>query len=383
MYSAPQLLHAAGALAGDQYRRHKDTIAEEAIKGYDSSFTLGMYATSSILGMSMIGKFQEGALYSFGAEPIVADKGFGFVRSGNRDILKNVISGKENIFSPGTNRAGFFSPVAPASRTAMESEVRSIFASATKGGGVMAQTALSTLLPAGFTLYFAADAYANDGMTGLGKYMIADTLGNYYGTKAALNTFEVVNEVAANKHFAQGATAPLKNGEFLQRVAPVLKSGMLGRMLPTLGGIMGATMGMEVGASIGSAATSLMNTGGPSDSSGEILGGLLGAVAGAKFGAAALSGIPAALITGFSVAATTAVVSRSMDALKSGFDTDRGLNFAGETAQYFTQNAVTMRERAVQSMHKSHMNARSAFGQEATLMHMNRDMFSQYKRPLR
>lgn len=385
MYGTPQLLHAAGAFAGDQYRRHKDVIREEAIKGYDSSFTLATYGTASILGMSMIGKFQEGALYSFGAEPVVADKGFGFVRasSGDRNILKGVISGKENVFSPGTKRGGFFSPITPASRSTMENQVRSIFASSTKGGGVMAQTALSTLLPAGFTLYFGADAYANDGMTGLGKYMVADTLGNYYGTKAALNTFEVTDEALANKRFAKGAAEPLKKGEILQRVAPVLRSGMLGRMLPTLGGIMGATMGMEVGASVGSAATSLMNTGGPSDSSGAILGGLIGAIGGAKFGAAALSGIPAALITGFSVAATTSIVSKNMDALKSGFDTDRGLNFAGETAQYFTQNAVTMRERAVQSMHKSHMNARSAFGQEATLMHMNRDMFSQYKRPLR
>jgi len=114
-----------------------------------------------------------------------------------------------------------------------------------------------------------------------------------------------------------------------------------------------------------------------------LLGGLLGTVAGAKLGSAMMSGIPTAIVGGLAIAATTSIVSRNMDALKSGFNTQRGLNFAGETAEYFTQNAVTMRERAVQSMHKSNMNARSAFGQEASLMHMNRDMFSQYKRPLR
>ena len=241
----------------------------------------------------------------------------------------------------------------------------------------MTQSFLSTALPAGFTLYFAADAYANDGMTGLGKYLVADFLGNYYGTKVATNTFDVTGKGTTIKG---KSIAP---GQSLQRIAPIAFSGMLGRMLPTLGGIMGATIGMEVGAMIGSGVTSLMNSGGPNDSSGALLGGLLGTIGGAMFGSAALSGIPAALIAGVGIAATSAVVNRNLDALKSGFDTKRGLNFAGQTAEYFTQNAVTMRERAVQSMHKSNMNARSAFGQEATLMHMNRDMFSQYKRPLR
>jgi hypothetical protein len=381
--SVVQLLQGAGVVAGHGYRAHESMIKEEAIKGYDQASTLGVYGATAGIAMAMTGKFQEGALYSFGGEPIVGNRGFGFVRAADGTQLGGIISGKDNVFNPG-KRGGLFSAVTPGSRTAMESEVRSIFAKAgKKGAGVMSQTALSTLLPAGFTLWFAADAYANDGMTGLGKYMVADTLGNYYGTKAALNTFEVTNAAAANKHFGKNLNTPLANKEHLQRVAPIMGSGLLGRMIPTIGGIMGATIGMEIGASVGSAVTSLMGVGGPSDTSGAIAGGLLGTIAGAKFGAAAMSGIPTALVAGLGIAATTAIVSRNMDALKSGFNTERGLNFAGETAQYFTQNAVTMRERAVQSMHKSHMNARSAFGQEASLMHMNRDMFSQYKRPLR
>ena len=77
------------------------------------------------------------------------------------------------------------------------------------------------------------------------------------------------------------------------------------------------------------------------------------------------------------------VVSRTYSHIEGGFakaQKARGLNFAGDTAAHFTQNAVTMRERALQAMNKSHMNARSAFGQEANIVHMNRDMFSQYKR---
>lgn len=375
-----ELIGVVGAISGQQVIKNYDLIKEETAKGYNWMSTAGMYVGTAGIAAAMINQFQQGALYSFGAEPIVADKGFGYVSTskGNRNLLQGVISGADNIYTPGQARGGLFSPMGVGSRLNVDSGVKSIFSNAgAKTSGVMTQNFLSTALPAGFTLYFAADAYANDGMTGLGKYLVADFLGNYYGTKVATNTFNVTKggtNIKGN-HFAEGRS--------LQRIAPIGFSGMLGRMLPTLGGIMGATIGMEVGAMIGSGVTSLMNTGGPNDSSGTVLGGLLGTIGGAMFGSAALSGIPAALIAGVGIAATSAVVNRNLDALKSGFDTKRGLNFAGQTAEYFTQNAVTMRERAVQSMHKSNMNARSAFGQEATLMHMNRDMFSQYKRPLR
>jgi hypothetical protein len=373
-----QLLYGAGVVAGDQIKKHKDDFREEAIKGYHQISTIGAYFGTGLVATGLSNRFQEGLLYSFGAEPVVADKGFGFVRAdkGKKGLLNGIVSGSDGFYTPGK---GLYSNISAGSKSAMESNVRSVFA--TKAGGVVTQNALSTILPAGFTLYFAADAYANDGAVGLGKYMVADTIGNYYGTQAALNTFKVTDAAKATK-FTK-AVEPLARRDLLQRIAPIAGSGMVGRMLPVLGGIMGATVGMEVGATLGSAATSLMNTGGPSDSSGQLLGGLLGTVAGAKLGSAMMSGIPTAIVGGLAIAATTSIVSRNMDALKSGFNTQRGLNFAGETAEYFTQNAVTMRERAVQSMHKSNMNARSAFGQEASLMHMNRDMFSQYKRPLR
>lgn len=371
-----QILHGAGVVTADQVYKHKDDFKDEAIKGYNAAASLSTYVGTSLIGVALANRFQEGFLYSFGAEPIVADKKFGFVRSATEGNLSGIISGSDGFYKPGK---GLYSAIEAGSKAEMEANVRSIFASK---GGVMAQSALSTIIPAGFTLYFAADAYSNDGAVGLGKYMVADTLGNYYGTQAALNTFEVIDKSKANS-FLKNPVEKVAKGDFLQRIAPIAGSGMVGRMLPVLGGVLGATMGMEVGATLGSAATSLMNTGGPSDTSGQLLGGLLGTVAGAKMGSAMMSGIPTAIIGGLAIAATTSIVSKNMDALKSGFNTQRGLNFAGETAQYFTRNAVTMRERAVQSMHRSNMNARSAFGQEASLMHMNRDMFSQYKRPLR
>lgn len=380
------MLYSTAAIGRDQYRAHEDLIKEEAIKGYYTGSTVATLLGTSALAVGMAGRMQEGLLYSFGAEPIVAERGYGYVRSiagsevSAADNLKGIISGKASFYKAGGRP--FFNAVSAAEKSIMEQSVMSLHATQ-RGVGIMTQNAFNTILPAGMTLYFAADAYANDGMTGLGKYMVTDMLGNFYGTKAALNTFEVTNATKANTFLNVADDNKLVKGELLQRIAPIGGSGMIGRMVPVLGGIIGATVGMELGANIGSAVTSLINSGGPSDTSGSIAGGLLGTIAGAKFGAAAMSGIPTALVAGIGIAATTSIVSRNMDAIKSGFQTQRGLNFAGETAAYFTQNAVTMRERAVQSMHKSNMNARSAFGQEATLMHMNRDMFSQYKRPLR
>ena len=173
-------------------------------------------------------------------------------------------------------------------------------------------------------------------------------------------------------------------GAGISRINPILGSGMIGRMAPVMGGIVGGTVGMELGITAGSLASSMAGYD-LDDSMARVGGGFFGALAGAKFGAYALSSVPRMVVAGLGVAATTALASNTMTAVQAGFEhvsKNRGLNFANQTAEYFTRNAVTMRERAMQSIHKSHMNARSAFGQEASLMHMNRDMFSQYKRAL-
>lgn len=58
----------------------------------------------------------------------------------------------------------------------------------------------------------------------------------------------------------------------------------------------------------------------------------------------------------------------------------RGIDTANSTASFYTMNANTMRSRAVMAMRNSHLNARSALGQEATFMHSSRDYFSRYRR---
>lgn len=68
--------------------------------------------------------------------------------------------------------------------------------------------------------------------------------------------------------------------------------------------------------------------------------------------------------------------------LKTGYQrkqNNRRIDTAGSTAAFMTMNAVTMRERAVMAIQKSHLNARSALGQEAAYLSYNRDYFSPYR----
>ena len=86
-------------------------------------------------------------------------------------------------------------------------------------------------------------------------------------------------------------------------------------------------------------------------------------------------------LMGLGIGAVSVMKSYMQDSLGGGANLKhRGLNYAGDIAAFQTQMASTMRQRSLQAMHKSSINARSAFGQEAGMVHMNRDMFSQYRR---
>ncbi len=137
--------------------------------------------------------------------------------------------------------------------------------------------------------------------------------------------------------------------------------GMLG-MLPT--GI-GAFMGYEMGSSVAG-----------------VPGGFVGAGVGAKAGAfiarnpffggaMVLGGLAAKKAGEYAVSAVGQVIKEGHRRGKMRHRIDT----AGSTAAFFTQNAVTSRGRAFQAMRKSHLNARSALGMEATMTHMNRSYF--------
>jgi len=134
------------------------------------------------------------------------------------------------------------------------------------------------------------------------------------------------------------------------------------------------------------------------------LGGMmrvgLGSFAGAQLGHSVL-GMPGAVAGGMAggflfktnirAAAATAVIGGAYvigkgtyEYVKAGYRRGRemrlnGPDTAGDTAAFFTQNAFTMRQRSVQAMRRSHLNARSALGQEAQFMHMNKSYFSNYR----
>lgn len=110
-------------------------------------------------------------------------------------------------------------------------------------------------------------------------------------------------------------------------------------------------------------------------------GAFAGAYLGAKMGRGTSSLVLAA---GAGIAAAgSEIVKKGGAILKAGYVNQqmrRRIDTAGSMASFMTQNAYTERSRAVQAMHRSHLNARSALGGEAGYLHMSRDYFSNYKR---
>lgn len=391
---------------GTGIRSRVENYRDSGGSGVKDSIAVGQALGVAGLIAPSINKIIQGAMYSAGADPLVGQHGFGFAVF-NEQLLSKVpekqskvlpvmprqfpISFAGNVVTPSGGVLGAFQPPQVESSKILDTKAAGLGQKA--GKAVMKQGLMNSLLPVGMTAWFAADAYSSDGMTGLGKYLVADVLGNYYGAQAGLFSGVITNVGDAAKTLSSmsgtsvdtiKATAGFAEGAGVQRINPILRSGMVGRVAPVMGGIVGATVGMELGVTAGSAVTSMIGYN-LDDDVGRFGGGFFGALAGAKFGAYALSSIARLGVVGLGVAATTSIASNTMTAIQKGFENtakNRGLNYAGETAAYFTQNAVTMRERAMQSIHKSHLNARSAFGQEASLMHMNRDMFSHYKRAL-
>jgi hypothetical protein len=109
-------------------------------------------------------------------------------------------------------------------------------------------------------------------------------------------------------------------------------------------------------------------------------GGIFGAIGGAAIGGAAFSSIGglAASAAIFGTSAVIGTVSSHLfsETMRRTSANRPRLDTAGDAQPYFTKNAVTMRQRALQAMNSSHTNSRSALGNEASIMHMNRDYFS-------
>ena len=231
-------------------------------------------------------------------------------------------------------------------------------------------------LGSGLTLAFGIQAYNEGGLDAMPKFIAQEIYANKYGLEASVSR--------------EGSK--LVHNRFLG-------SALASRIGGTMGAYMFSGIGFDIGGSVGEFAAGLVSDKESVASLGRMVGNLAGTSIGARIGAYAFSGGPAggflrgagyaavalgataALSLGSSVVSTA--FSGVYASLRTGFQNKRkmrGLDFAGDTSQMYTQRATTMRQRAVQAMNRSHMNARSAFGQEAQLMHTHRDNFSTYRR---
>ena len=355
---------------------------------------LGIGLTAlSVGGANSVGtSLMTGAMLSFGADPLESGSTFkGSVFAFGDDgagILKNSLMGRGGTvvnFSQGGSPFQQAGNLNLFTRGGQPNLVQ---------GGVANLGKINFIAPMLFTGLGTVNAMMDGGITAGAEYLVQDAMG-MAAANAQLNrvyTFGLndAKAVARVERFhglaagdikanaPQGATVGSFN---LQRT--FMGSPMLGMMLTSAGGIMGAGAGMEAGKTVGKFVGSQL--GDSYETAGGFLGGAFGGLGGARIGAALTASLPRLAIAGLGIAATTMIAKGTYGMLESGFRKEKmrhskGLNFASDTSQFMTQRAVTMRQRAMQSMHKSHLNARSAFGQEATITHMNRDMFSHYKR---
>lgn len=226
----------------------------------------------------------------------------------------------------------------------------------------------------------AAVGYHDNGFTGAVDYTTQDIAAQaaayrYHTLPHRANTAAGV--VVRPGIFSNAAGSSITN---TKRVMNSIAWG--GRAI--VGGGIGGAIGSGVGGYMGS------SLGAP----GEFAGSIAGGAAGAYVGAAAI-GNPV-VMGGLAVAAgATAVGAAGVGAvgaagygtyqvLRAGYrhkQMQRGIQTSGSMAAFSTRGAYTMRARAVQAIHKSHLNARSALGQEASYLHFpSRSYHSRYRR---
>lgn len=369
-----------------------DSLGTARDLGLGAGIPLGIVAGLGYLNVRHnVGKnFLTGAFLSAGADPLESGKifkgsVFAFGEHGG-DILKNTVRGYGSTVTFGGGAKSYMS------FGGVTEDLFTPRSDVIQKGGLSKLHPLNMVAPALFTGIGTVNAMMDGGISGGVEYLVQDAMG-----MAAANhnlnqvyKFDVGNakQVAAvEAHFG------LKSGELtksaggkstgffnVQRTA--FGSPLAAQMLAIGGGILGAGAGMAAGRYAGETIGKSLGYG---ESAYGFLGAAFGGMTGAHIGAM-MTASPARLaISAAGIAATTIVAKGTYAMLESGFRKEKmrhskGLNFASDTSQFMTQQAVTMRQRAMQAMHKSHLNARSAFGQEATISHMNRDMFSHYKR---
>lgn len=353
----------------------------------------GTFTTGGIdffLAGSIVNANQGIALKSFAYNPI--DLG-----GGNAANIENLraVGGKYFHIDPKSGRSTALS----------NSQVEGSFINhaSKKAGGVsvnpghMAFVGLNALFM-GSTMY---DAYNMEGSMGLLNAAITNSVAYNFG---AANTFQAVTYNSANvsqaelnrmgynasevSQFQSGKTQLVKPNDFFRLPFKVngmgvpFASHLFGMLAPMAGAHVGASLGFAGGKMIGEGISSLLGM--ENNSLAGTVGGIFGAMGVAPITAKLGSNVFGALALGGIAAGVTAMVKTGSGIINEGMkkvnQNRRGLDFANDTQPFFSRNAVTIRQRALQAMNNSYSNARSALGNEATIMHMNRDYFSTHGR---
>ena len=337
---------------------------------------------ASLVLYSQANTMRTGALYSAGMELVTGFKNSPGFHTSNGPVMQ---IGKR-IFSesPLTSSSLATQSALPGSFSSLdEAAMKANTGASRKLGNTAFRTgAASMVLPVVGTALFGAMAYSEGGGEALGRFAIEDVMANYYGNIASQNiqTLNGSTQASLAKTVSSDVSS-LTQGSTVQNYNRIMGSSFVGRVMPVLTAYTGANLGFSAGQSIGEGLNSVLFSGEGSSYLG-LSGGVLGAAGGAKLGAMAGSNV-------FSLAASALLVGGAMVAtevtgniLSSGFKRTKtlGLDFAGDLSSYNTRSAVTMRQRSVEAMNKSHLNTRSALGQEASFHHMNRDYFANYRR---
>lgn len=252
-------------------------------------------------------------------------------------------------------------------------------------------------------LYSAYGYYQEEGVYGLFKGMSTYAIGTHFGLEnsyqvkelgaynkgqqalllrqggfTSTQTTAMLKEETALKYKVSNPNSFFRIGSLGQVKAIPFVDRMLGVMAPMVGASVGASIGYSLGESLGQGVSAML--GAENSTMMGVAGGIFGAIGGAALGGAAFSSIGSAAVTAglFGAATIIGSVSSQMfsETMRRVSQTRPRLDFANDVQPYFSRNAVTMRQRALQAMNNSHINARSALGNEAAILHSNRDYFS-------
>jgi hypothetical protein len=342
---------------------------------------------AAMLTRKMLGeRALSGAFYAVGAEKIVGNLGFGAVFSDQNfsNLSRQAKFGVTNIMP--SNGTGLFS-----NPLKFEANLPGNYSTAVGSnlipGGIIQGSKLSVALPLALSAVFGIQAVAEEGVQGLPGYLVRDAFANYSAMNATVVGGDIIDRAKADKFLKVNTGTAMSYQYAAGLTGPYARMPLLARASSIMVAHTAASIGATAGSAFLSGAASVVNNYVGMEILNENITGMFGYIFGAAGGAAVGANIGSSLaglaIAGAGIYAMKEVVSSTYAMVEGGFaraQRNKGLNYAGDTAAFFTQNAVTMRERALQAMNKSHMNARSAFGQEANIVHMNRDMFSHYKR---